>query len=141
MIQRIQSLWLLLSAVCAAITWLVPTFAGSTTDGSMRIFSIRESVLLLFLIIFIAACSFINIFLFGNRKRQKAVTIITFFTTLLFVIAQYMIVKSFKTEFNIPQGNWEISAILPVFILLFQVFAFLGIRRDERLLSSADRLR
>ena len=29
--------------------------------------------LLLFLIIFIAACSFINIFLFGNRKRQKAV--------------------------------------------------------------------
>lgn len=141
MIQRIQSLWLLLSSVCAAITWLVPTFAGSTTDGSMRIFSIRENVLLLFLIIFIAACSFINIFLFGNRKRQKTVTVVTFFTTLLFVIAQYMIVKSFKTEFNIPQGNWEITAILPVFILLFQVFAFLGIRKDERLVSSADRLR
>jgi hypothetical protein len=50
-------------------------------------------------------------------------------------------VKEFKSTFQIPQGNWEISAILPIFILLFQVFAFIGIRKDEKLLSSADRMR
>jgi hypothetical protein len=141
MIQRIQSLWLLLSSLCAAITWLVPTFAGTTGDGNMKIFSIRESVVLLFLIVFIAASSFVNIFLFNNRKRQKMIIWITVAATLIFIIAQYLIVEQFKVSFQIPQGNWEISAILPIFITLFQVFAFIGIRKDEQLVNSADRIR
>jgi len=141
MIQRIQSLWLLLSTACAGITWLVPTFAGTAADGNLKIFSVRESVVLLFLIAFIAASSFINIFFFQNRKRQKSVIAATSITTIGFIAAQFFIVKDFKSTFHIPQGNWEISAILPIFILLFQVFAFIGIRKDEQLLSSADRLR
>lgn len=141
MIQRIQSLWLLLSAVCASITYIVPTFAGSGNDGTVKIFSIRESIILLFLISFVAASSFINIFLFQNRKRQKGIIITTVAATVVFVLSQYLIVEQFKKNFQIPQGNWEISAILPIFILLFQVFAFMGIRKDEKLLNSADRLR
>jgi amino acid transporter len=141
MIQRIQSLWLLLSATCAGITWLVPTFAGNAADGSTKIFSVRESVLLLFLIAFIAVCSFVNIFFFQNRKRQKSIIIVTSIATIGFIAAQFFIVREFKSTFRIPQGNWEISAILPIFVLLFQVFAFIGIRKDEKLLSSADRMR
>ncbi|MEY2587771.1 MAG: hypothetical protein RLY11_1620 [Bacteroidota bacterium] len=141
MIQRIQSLWLLLSTLCAAITWLVPTFAGTSGDGSMKIFSIRESVILLFLIVFISAISFVNIFLFNNRRRQKMIVWITVGATIIFIGAQYLIVQQFKVSFQIPQGNWEISAILPIFIILFQVFAFMGIRKDEQLINSADRMR
>ena len=141
MIQRIQSLWLLLSTLCAAITWLVPTFAGTAGDGSMKIFSIRESVILLFLIVFISAISFVNIFLFNNRRRQKMIVWITVAATIIFIVAQYLIVQQFKVSFQIPQGNWEISAILPIFIILFQVFAFMGIRKDEQLINSADRMR
>lgn len=141
MIQRIQTLWMLLTSVCAAITYIVPTFAGPATDGSIKIFSTRESMLLLFLISFIALSSFINIFLFQHRKRQKNILLVTFIMTLSFIASQYLIVEQFKAQFNIAQGNWEISAILPIFMLLFQVFAYLGIRKDEKLLSSADRLR
>ncbi len=141
MIQRIQTLWMLLSSVCAAITYIVPTFAGSSIDGSIKIFSIRESMLLLFLISFVAITNFINIFLFQHRKRQKGILLVSFIMTLSFIASQYLIVEQFKAQFNIAQGNWEISAILPIFMLLFQVFAYLGIRKDEKLLSSADRLR
>ncbi|MEN9744205.1 MAG: hypothetical protein RL640_43 [Bacteroidota bacterium] len=141
MIQRIQSLWLLLSTTCAGITWLVPTFAGSATDGSVKIFSVRESVLLLFLVAFIGISNFVNIFFFQNRKRQKTLIVATSIATIGFITAQFFIVKDFKSSFQILQGNWEISAILPIFILLFQVFAFIGIQKDEKLLSSADRLR
>jgi hypothetical protein len=141
MIQRIQSLWLLLSATCAGITWLVPTFAGNAADGSIKVFSVRESVVLLFLIAFVALSSFVNIFFFHNRNRQKSIIVATSFATIGFIAAQFFIVKEFKSTFQIPQGNWEISAILPIFILLFQVFAFIGIRKDEKLLSSADRMR
>jgi len=141
MIQRIQSLCLLLSTTCAGITWLVPTFAGSATDGSVKIFSVRESVLLLFLVAFIGISNFVNIFFFQNRKRQKTLIVATSIATIGFITAQFFIVKDFKSSFQILQGNWEISAILPIFILLFQVFAFIGIQKDEKLLSSADRLR
>ena len=141
MIQRIQTLWMLLSSVCAVITYIVPTFAGSSNDGSVKIFSIRESILLLFLISFVALTNFINIFLFQHRKRQKSILLVTCIMTLSFIASQYLIVEQFKAQFIIAQGNWEISAILPIFMLLFQVFAYLGIRKDEKLLSSADRLR
>jgi len=141
MIQRIQSLWLLLSAVCASITYIVPTFAGTGADGVVKIFSVRESIILMFLISFVAASSFVNIFFFQNRKRQKGIILAASLATIAFILAQYLIVDQFKKDFLVSQGNWEISAILPIFILLFQVFAFLGIRKDEKLLNSADRLR
>lgn len=141
MIQRIQSLWLLLSAVCASITYIVPTFAGAGPDGVVKIFSVRESIILMFLISFVAVSSFINIFFFQNRKRQKGIILAASLATIVFILAQYLIVEQFKKDFRVSQGNWEISAILPIFILLFLVFAFLGIKKDEKLLSSADRLR
>jgi hypothetical protein len=132
---------LLLTAVCASITYIVPIFAGTGTDGILKIFSIRESIILMFLISFVAASSFINIFLFQNRKRQKGIILAASLATIVFILVQYLIVEQFKKDFQVSQGNWEISAILPIFILLFQVFAFLGIRKDEKLLNSADRLR
>jgi hypothetical protein len=33
------------------------------------------------------------------------------------------------------------AAMLPIFIIIFHIFAFVGIRKDEKLLSSADRMR
>jgi len=89
----------------------------------------------------IGISNFVNIFFFQNRKRQKTLIVATSIATIGFITAQFFIVKDFKSSFQILQGNWEISAILPIFILLFQVFAFIGIQKDEKLLSSADRLR
>jgi hypothetical protein len=61
--------------------------------------------------------------------------------SVLTVATEYFSVDKFKQAFGITQGTWEISAILPFFIILFLVFAFRGIRKDEKLLSEADRLR
>lgn len=141
MIQRIQSLWLLLSTVCAMIIYLIPTFAGSSNDGTVKIFSVRESLLLMFLISAVALCSFVNIFLFRNRKRQKGIIVITTLAICCFILIQYLLVAQFKKDFQIVQGTWELTAMLPIFMVFFQVFAFMGIRKDEKILSSADRIR
>jgi hypothetical protein len=47
----------------------------------------------------------------------------------------------FKKDNGIVQGDWQMIAILPLFMLLFHVFAYRGIVADEKLLSSADRMR
>ncbi len=141
MIQRIQSLWLLLCALCATLVLMVPVFTGPDADGFIKVFSIRENLLLLLIVTLSIAMPFINIFLFKNRRMQKILIINNMILALLTVVVEYFSIDAFKQQFGIAQGTWEISATLPFFIILFLVFAFRGIRKDEKLLSEADRLR
>jgi hypothetical protein len=141
MIQRIQSLWLLLSAFCASLVLMVPVFAGQGSDGLVKVFSIRENLLLLLIVTLSIAMPFINIFLFKNRRLQKILIVNNMILAMLTVVTEYFSIDKFKQQFGIAQGNWELSAILPFFIILFLVFAFRGIRKDEKLLSEANRMR
>lgn len=141
MIQRIQSLWLLLCSLCAALVLMVPVFAGPGQDGLIKVFSIRENLLLLLIVTLAVAIPFITIFLFKNRPLQKIMIAINGVLAILTVVTEYFSVDAFKQQFGISQGNWEMSAILPFFIILFLVFAFRGIRKDEKLLSEANRMR
>jgi hypothetical protein len=141
MIQRIQSLWLLLCSLCAALVLMVPVFAGPGQDGLIKVFSIRENLLLLLIVTLSIAMPFINIFLFKNRSLQKILIVNNMILAILTVVTEYFSIDKFKQQFGIAQGNWEMSAILPFFIILFLVFAFRGIRKDEKMLSEADRLR
>lgn len=141
MIQRIQSLWLLLSTLCAALILFVPVFSGAAADGLVKVFSIRENLILLLIVVLSMVIPFINIFLFKNRGLQKKLIINNMILSVLTVVTEYFSVDKFKQAFGITQGTWEISAILPFFIILFLVFAFRGIRKDEKLLSESERLR
>jgi hypothetical protein len=55
--------------------------------------------------------------------------------------AQYYLIEQLKKDIGIVQGDWQMAAMLPIFIIIFHIFAFVGIRKDEKLLSSADRMR
>lgn len=141
MIQRIQSLWLLLSTLCAALIWIIPVFGGVGSDNLPKDFSIRESLILMFIVALATILPFITIFLFKSRSTQKKLIIINIILAAITIAAEYLMVEQFKNSFGIIQGNWQLSAILPFFIILFNVFAFRGIIHDEKLLSSADRMR
>jgi hypothetical protein len=141
MIQRIQSLWLLLSTLCAALIWIIPIFGGVGADNMPKVFSIRESLILMFIVALAAIVPFVAIFLFKSRNTQKKLIIINIILAAGIITAEYLMVEQFKASFGIAQGNWQLSAILPFFIILFNFFAYRGIVRDEKLLSSADRMR
>jgi hypothetical protein len=141
MIQRIQSLWLLLSAICAMLIWIIPIFGGMGIDNLPKAFSIQENLALMFIIALAAIIPFINIFLFKSRSTQKKLIIVNALIAAGIIVTEYLLVEQFKIDFGVPQGNWQLSAILPFFIILFQVFAYRGILHDEKLLSSADRMR
>lgn len=141
MIQRIQSLWLLLSTVCAILIWIVPVFGGIGTDTLPKVFSIRESLVMMFLVSLASIIPFIAIFLFKSRGTQKKLIAVNTVLALGTIAAEYLLVEQFKVDFGISQGNWQLSAILPFFIILFQAFAYRGILHDEKLLSNADRMR
>ena len=138
MIQRIQSLWLLLSSSIATLIWFLPVFSDEETGKN---FFITESLVLLLVVVFSGLISFATIFFFKKRSTQKQLIILNICVALGIVALEYLQIQNFKSNFGIKQGHWQISAILPFFIILFLSFSYRGIRKDEKLLSSTDRLR
>ncbi len=141
MIQRIQTLWLLLSTACAALFIYLPVYKGIFLNGTWQAVSISEYLFLLSGATVSGCIGLITIFLFKKRKAQKRLIILNILLTIGVFVAQYYLIEIFKKDIGIIQGDWEMTAILPLFILVFHVFAYRGIAADEKLLSSADRMR
>jgi hypothetical protein len=141
MIQRIQTLWLLLSTACAALFIYLPVYKGIFLNGTWQAVSISENLFLLSGATVSGCIGLITIFLFKKRKVQKRLIMLNVLLTIGVFVAQYYLIEIFKKDIGIIQGDWEMTAILPLFILVFHVFAYRGIAADEKLLSSADRMR
>jgi len=102
---------------------------------------IREHLTLFALSVIAGIISFVAIFLFKNRKQQKALIILnTLLCTGIFA-TQYFIVEERKAEISIAQGDWQLIALIPLFMVILLLFSYQNIRADEKLLSSADRMR
>jgi tetrahydromethanopterin S-methyltransferase subunit D len=141
MIQRIQTLWLLLSTACAVVFCFFPIYVGLFMNASTQAFGIRENIFLFAGTTVVALTGLVTVFLYKNRKKQKLLILLNNLFSAVVFIAQYYLIEQLKKDINIVQGDWQMAAMLPLFIIVFHIFAFLGIRKDEKLLSSADRMR
>jgi len=153
MLQRKQTLWMLLALICAALTFkfafyfgnmkvglngiaplevkALPTFgAGSVSAGS-------GSVLILLVTVIIIAGILINIFNFRARTKQLWITIGLLFLSLLNIFLYWW--KSGTPPFE--SGSYSLGALLSLAIPVFLIMAANGIRKDQKLVKSADRLR
>ena len=138
MIQRIQTLWLLLAAVFDAITFRFPFYNGDwlkdTIPGPIDLDADTTTPLLLITILS-GALAFAAIFLFGNRKLQLKLAIVG----LLFSIG--LLVVYFLEMQNFTNGAIALSCIFHFAVAAFYIMAIKGIREDEKLIKSLDRLR
>ncbi|MFN6374253.1 MAG: DUF4293 domain-containing protein [Chitinophagia bacterium] len=141
MIQRVQSLWLLASTACAVIFLFLPIYYGEFIGGANNKYTVRENLILFAGVALVGMISFITIFFYKNRNKQKTLILINIFFTLAVFVLQYFLIESLKKELGMARGEWQIAAVLPVFIMLFHFFAYKGISQDEALLNSADRMR
>lgn len=132
---------MLLSTVSSALVWIVPLYGGMGADQVAREFSIRENLLMMFVVSLSAIVSFITIFFYKKRSTQKKLLVVTLLLSVATIAAEYFAVMAFREGFGISQGNWQLTAVLPFFNILFCIFAYRGILHDEKLLDAADRLR
>jgi 4-amino-4-deoxy-L-arabinose transferase-like glycosyltransferase len=92
------------------------------------------------LIILIPIISLVTIFVFKNRKIQMRLAIFLMILCTLLVIAlihgSIIIISKFGA--NITPGY---KMLLPLVVLILSVLAYLGIKKDDRLVKSYDRLR
>ena len=135
MIQRIQTLWLLLAAGGALSSLKLPFYTGNNADKLFVSINGMSSFLLLLASIAVAVLALVAIFLFKNRSKQ-ALVVLAGMVFQLGVLALYLFKIKTVTEGAMALSS-SISFLIPVLFLL----AWNGIRNDERLVKSMDRLR
>jgi hypothetical protein len=141
MIQRIQTIWLLLTAAAAFLTLKFPLYSGNIIeDGQPKkftAFTAQNNLLLLILTVGVGLASLIAIFLYKNRKLQLRVILATLAVSVINLVLYFLQTRKFIAV----ESNYGLAAILAIVIPVFLLLAIRGIRKDEKLVKSLDRLR
>jgi Domain of unknown function (DUF4293) len=136
MLQRIQSVWLLLAAISAFLTVKLSFFSGNmTVPGQLTHLTATSNILILILTVGMVSAIVIDIFLYKNRKLQLRIAVVVLLISLLNIFLYYKQTQKFA------EGNPDLTALVALAIPVFLIFALRGIYKDERLVKSLNRLR
>lgn len=142
MIQRLQTIFFVLTGACFGAEFVLP-FATSTQSAPGLFSDMRYEVLdhgaLVVLAGLGALLSIVAVFMYRHRKNQiKTGYVITTLAILLPIVA-FLLTMSDPVDENTIHDH--AGAYLPVGMILFSFLAVHFTKKDEQLVKSMDRLR
>ncbi len=139
MIQRSQSIWLLLASVCAFLSIEFPFFyINSIVPGvATEEYTAKSHILLVVLTSILGALLLISIFLYKNRKLQLRLTFLALVISALNIYLYFQ----FGYMDAVVKPGIALSSVFVFLIPVFCVMAIGGIRKDVKLIKSLDRIR
>ena len=136
MIQRIQTIWLLLASACAFLTMKFPFYyIGPHPNMPSDQFNATTNMLLLILTSMLGTLCLFTIFIFKQRKLQLWLTV------LAIVISLLNIFLYFNSKKNYSGGGLALTSVFAFLIPIFLVLAARAIYKDQKLIKSMNRLR
>ncbi len=155
MIQRIQTLYLLLIGALCGATMLLPLTYFSTTSGELFNIYIRgvktaggeEIQGTIYMLILAAAATilpFVNIFLFKNRMLQLRICgiegVLLIGNYAMIGAYTYLGTRAFE-QFGVESVGFHPALFAPLVAIVLCFFSGRAILRDELLVRSVDRIR
>ena len=138
MIQRIQSIWLLLAAACAFAGFKFSYYSGTNAKGlSPYELNATENILLLLTTSVVGGLALLIIFLFKNRTLQLRLCVLGILLEALLIFLYYREVQTFVQG----TGTYSLTALLQSIIVLAFFLAARAINKDEKMIKDSDRLR
>jgi hypothetical protein len=140
---------MLLAVICAVLTFKFPFYQGNVVVGKYGhdlrgltawphyINGTSGSILITIVTIVLIIGILWNIFNYKNRGRQFWVALGLIVLSLVNILLYW--IHSGKPDFE--EGGFSLAALLSLAIPVFLIMAARGIRRDDKLVKSADRLR
>lgn len=141
MIQRKQTLWLLLAAIASCLTLKFPYYTGNiikdTVTGikTFELLNARFDIFITILSVAVGVAALITIFLYNDRKKQMLFTAVNTVVSVLVIVLYYLQTKKFI------DGAYSITSIFAIAVPVLLIMAIVGINKDEKLIKSVDRLR
>jgi hypothetical protein len=138
-IQRVQSIYLLVAAITASALFGLPfATAPAQPEGMLQdgAFDINDHYALLALTAVVILVSFATIFLYNNRVLQLNMGKLNIVLLLVLIsVAGYLF-------YTLPVATTlGLGLLVPVLVFVFTLLANRNIKKDEKLVRSADRLR
>jgi peptidoglycan/LPS O-acetylase OafA/YrhL len=129
MIQRVQSVYLLLVAVLMTAMFFLSLSKGNIVGSYYSVFFVISGITALF-----------AVFLFKNRKLQMKVTWVPILISFgLFFSFVFCLLKN--RQIDIEPVYIAFFMLVPLIAAVLALGALLAIRKDEKLVRSLDRLR
>ncbi|OFX26819.1 MAG: hypothetical protein A2033_11400 [Bacteroidetes bacterium GWA2_31_9] len=150
MIQRIQTLFLIVSTAILSLLYIFPLTEFSDDNSQIFNFSVfgifadNEEIIstipLLILLSIVVLLSLISIFAFKNRSLQMRLSVFNILVLIGFIgmFAFYIFNTADSINANI---HYTIFSVMPVISIILIYLAYRAIKRDEELVRSADRIR
>ena len=158
MIQRIQSIYLLLATLAGAMTFFLPYAHFYTENAKVAeyamfgVFNVQSSVVEMtgpfvfpawIMGAFSVLIPLISIFLFKNRPLQMRIVRLAYLINLGYIVYLFYAIDSIND--SVFDGSLEIlhhsGFYMPVIAIVFCFLAMRGIKADEALVKSLDRIR
>jgi hypothetical protein len=155
MIQRIQSIYLLIAALCSGLLLAAPLYNIETATATYQLFlggmvqtNPKDTILtsqpaILAVGILLTLFPIIILFLYKKRQVQMRLAVSAMMAnTAMLLLLVGIVNKSIEhiTELHVKE-TYGFGLILPALSIVFLFLANKAIRKDDNLIRSADRLR
>lgn len=142
MIQRVQTIWLLIAAIAVFLTLKFSFYSGTLTNTSTIVSKdlfhsmiASDNFFIMVLTSALGCALVVNIFLFKHRTLQFRICIMAILLEVLILFLYYRQTKIYTN------GSLDIWAIFHLVTFIALIFAARGIYKDERLIKDSNRLR
>lgn len=135
MIQRVQTIWLILAAAFGFISLKTSFFIGSISTEPANNLNAMSTMLLMILTVVAATVALVSIFLFKNRPVQFKLVLSSLALNLLVLILYFTEMNKYKI------GGLALWSAIVFAIPVLLIMAAVAIYKDDKLVKSADRLR
>ena len=136
MLQRIQTIYLLVAAIISA--GLIFVFHLWTNAADEPVFA-KDIIYYFAMFIGSAVLSLVSIFSYNNRKSQFVLGRLNII--LNFILLGFFVYQSLNISGEADVSEKGIGILLPILSIVFLVLANKAIKKDEDLVKSVDRLR
>ena len=131
MIQRIQSIYLSLAVISMTlISFKVPVYNLNET-----LFMVQDDTKMFVLTIVGTIFSLLGLFMFKHRKFQMKLIRLTVLIQMIIGIRIFMLFNKFEVVLN------NFFLFLLAFALIALIMAYRGVKKDDDLVRSVDRIR
>lgn len=140
MLQRIQTIWLLLVSGLAFASLKLSFFSGNILVDNIKqfqSFTAMSHLLIMILTVGVGIASLITVFLFGNRQLQIKICFGVLAVALLNILLYYLQTRNFVPN----EWSFDLTSLITIAIPFLLFLAIRGIYKDEQLVKSVDRLR
>ena len=155
MLQRVQTIWLFFATASIFSLFLFPYLQLLNADGSakaLKVTGVYQNVAgqvvqtepftgLTIATVILGLIPFVIIFFYKNRKKQIIICYLAIAGILGFSFWLVQTAKQVLGNITLRTENYGIGVLLPSLAILFIILALRGIRNDEKLIKSTNRLR